>query len=55
MSKDYRVDADKVLKKLDLLLKDKLPNGAYVISKKNRITIIETELLIKNLIGIKNG
>ena len=55
MSKDYRVDADKVLKKLDLLLKDKTASGAYTVRKQNRITIIETELLIKNLMRELNG
>lgn len=49
------MNAHKVLKKLDLLLKDKLPNGAYVVRKENRITIIETELLIKDLIRKLNG
>lgn len=46
---------EEVLKRLDLLLKDKQPNGTYTVRKENRITIIQAELLIKKLLGYKNG
>ena len=35
--------------KLSELLKAKLPNGGYVVTKQHRITVIETEILLRSL------